>query len=66
MAEILYRKPIVNSLGQPLQDMRWCVKFAAEDAKLDKEASKLKGKELEAWIEKRAKELFKIHGEKAN
>jgi hypothetical protein len=63
MAEIKYLKPIVNSLGGALQDKRWCLKFAVEDAKL----AKLKpgSKEFKDFVKKRADELFQIHGVEA-
>ena len=55
-----YLKPIVNSLGKPLQDERWCMNFAVEDAKL--EGLKPGSKAFKDFVKKRCDELFEIHG----
>ena len=61
--EIRFIKPKLNSLGKTPQDMRWCLKYAIEDAK--KEDLKPDSKGYKDFVKKRAQELFKIHGEQA-
>lgn len=60
MNEPKFNKPIVNSLGKPLQSERWCLNFAVEDAKL--EGKKPGTKAFQEYVEKRKDELFEIHG----
>ena len=61
--ELRFIKPKLNSLGKAPQDMRWCLKFAIEDAK--SEDLKVGSKAYKDFVKKRAQELFKIHGEQA-